>query len=184
LTVTTPVPTRDQQFLALLELHRGARWQDLETGSSELLAMAGLKPAQRALILGLRMEAHQALGHQEHAAGDGLQALGLWTSPLIALPWLEDRLLRLAWEQSEEEASQGRGWVAICQLLIRKGYAAPLLHTVMAVLAQLPLEGHREQLVKLLEERDALLLASSAERARAWRWLRQAAPMGGNGFWA
>jgi hypothetical protein len=97
LTVTTPVPSRDQQFLALLELHRGARWQDLETGSSELLAMAGLKPAQRALILGLRMEAHQALGHQGGAAGDGLQALGLWTSPLIALPWLEDRLLRLAW---------------------------------------------------------------------------------------
>jgi hypothetical protein len=54
----------------------------------------------------------------------------------------------------------------------------------MAVLAQLPLEGHREQLVKLLEERDALLLAGCAERTRAWRWLRQAAPMGGNGFWA
>ena len=101
-----------------------------------------------------------------------------------SLQWLEGQLQQLVFEQSEEEASQGRGWVAICQLLIRKGYAAPLLRSIMAVLAQLPLEGHREQLLNLLEERDALLLADSPERARAWRWLRQAAPNGGNGFWA
>jgi hypothetical protein len=184
LTVTTPVPSRNQQFLALLELHSAARWQDLVEGSSTLVAMAGLKPAQKALILGLRMDALKALGQQDTAADDGLQALSLWTSPLTALQWLEGQLQHLVFEQGENEASQSRGWVAICQLLIRKGYAAPLLRTVMAVLAQLPLEGHREQLLNLLEERDALLLADSEEMARAWRWLRQAAPSGGNGFWA
>lgn len=184
MTVTTSVLSSDQQFLALLELHSAARWQDLVAGSSTLLAMAGLKPAQRALILGLRMDALKALGHQDTAAGDGLQALSLWTSPLTALQWLEGQLQQLVFEQSEEEASQGRGWVVICQLLIQRGYAAPLLRTVMAVLAQLPLQGHREQLLNLLEERNALLLADSPERARVWRWLRQAAPIGGNGFWA
>lgn len=146
--------------------------------------MAGLKPAQKALILGLRMDALKALGQQDNAAGDGLQALSLWPSPLTALQWLEERLLQLAFEQREDKASQSRGWVAICQQLVHMGYAAPLMRTVMAVLAQLPLQGHRDQLLNLLEERDALLLADSAERARAWRWLRQAAPMGGNGFWA
>jgi hypothetical protein len=184
LTVTTSVLSSDQQFLALLELHSAARWQDLENDSSTLLAMAGLKPAQKALILGLRMDALKALGQQDTAADDGLQALSLWASPLTALQWLEGQLQQLVFEQSEEEASQGRGWVAICQLLIQRGYAAPLLRTVMAVLAQLPLQGHREQLLNLLEERNALLLADSPERARVWRWLRQAAPIGGNGFWA
>ena len=111
----------------MLELHSAARWQDLVEGSSTLLAMAGLKPAQKALILGLRMDAQKALGHQNNATGDGLQALSLWTSPLTALQWLEGQLQQLVFEQSEAEASQGRGWVAICQLLIRKGYAAPLL---------------------------------------------------------
>jgi hypothetical protein len=184
LTVTTPVPSRDQQFLALLELHSAARWQDVVEGSSALLAMAALQPAQRALILGLRMDAFKALGHQDNAAGDGLQALSLWTSPVNALQWLEGQLQQLVFDQSEDEASHSRGWVAICQQLIRKGYAAPLLRSIMAVLAQLPLQGHREQLLNLLEERDALLLDASEERARAWRWLRQAAPIGGNGFWA
>ena len=168
----------------MLELHSAARWQDLVEGSSALLAMAGLRPAQQALILGLRMDALKALGQQDTAAGDGLQALSLWTSPLTALQWLEGQLQHLVFDQSDDKASQSRGWVAICQLLIRKGYAAPLLRSIMAVLAQLPLQGHREQLLNLLEERDALLLADSADRARAWRWLRQAAPIGGNGFWA
>jgi hypothetical protein len=184
LTVTTSVLSSDQQFLALLELHSAARWQDLVAGSSTLLAMAGLKPAQKALILGLRMDALKALGHQDKAAGDGLDALRLWPSPLTALQWLEGQLQQLVFEQSEMESYQGRGWVAICQLLIHKGYAAPLLRSIMAVVAQLPLQGHREQLLNLLEERDALLLDASDERARAWRWLRQAAPIGGSGFWA
>ncbi len=168
----------------MLELHSEARWQELVDDSFTLLAMTGLKPAQQALILGLRMDALKALGQQDTAAGDGLLALSLWTSPLTALQWLEGQLQQLVFEQSEEEASQGGGWVAICQLLIRKGYAAPLLRSIMAVLAQLPLQGHREQLLNLLEERDALLLDASEERVRAWRWLRQAAPIGGNGFWA
>lgn len=168
----------------MLELHRAARWQDLVANSSSLLASAGLKPVQRALILDIRSDALKALGHQDQAGADDLQALSLWTSHLTALQWLEGHLQQLIFEQREETASPGCGWVAICQLLIQKGSAEPLLRSIMAVLAQLPLQGHREQLLNLLEEQDALLLGGSVERARAWRWLREAAPSGGNGFWA
>lgn len=163
------------QFRALLELHAEACWPDLIPAADALLARPGLRPHQRALALQLQAEALQHNGERQRAdeALTGAVRIAAW--PLSSMNWLEQR-----WEHLDDDTTD---WPLLCRALVRRGHGAILIRSLMAVLGRLPLAGQRQRLLDTIEASDALLLASQPALSRQWRWLRRAAPAGGNGFW-
>jgi hypothetical protein len=180
----TAASSPEDQFQALLHLQASGRWAALAEQGQQLLEQ-GLAPPQRALVLQLLAEA--ALAEGDRAGGERLleQALVLLCLPQMALQWLELVLPEWVWQEANPERQErSPAWVPLCQQLVRQGHGELLLRSLMGLLAQLPLEGQRLELVEAMEQWDALLLASQPGLRRQWQWLQQAAPSGGNGLWA
>lgn len=175
MTANDPHPASAIQFQTLLHLHAEARWPDLIPAADALLARPGLLAHQRALVLHLQAEAlhHEGALDLADQALTGAVRIAAW--PLSSLSWLEQR-----WEHADDDIAD---WSLLCRALVRQGHGAILIRSLMAVLGRLPLVGQRQRLLEAIESNDALLLASHPQLQRQWRWLRQAAAAGGNGFW-
>jgi DNA-directed RNA polymerase specialized sigma24 family protein len=135
-----------------------------------------LQAWQTALMAQLRADALRSLGQNAEATAALNDAIALHCSPLAGLQWLQEE-----W-QNPESASQR--WAVVSRYLVQQGNGPAVLRTLMAALAQLPLQGQREALLQAIEDTSALMLDKNPALERQWRWLRRAAPAGGSGFWA
>jgi hypothetical protein len=172
------------QFQRLLELQEQGSWASLEERCSELLQQP-LLPPQRALVLQLKAQACLTSGAREQATELLEQAMGLLFLPQTALQWLALAIPDWTWQLSEDEwIDTTPTWVAICQQLVDQGYGELLLKSLMGLIAQLPLQGQRGELVMAIDRFDALRTHSHPQLLRQWTLVKQAAPSGGDGYWS
>lgn len=171
-------------FQALLHLQARGRWSELLEHGQQLLLL-GLTPQQRALVLQLLGEAAMADGDRGDAELWLEKSLLLQFMPQTALQWLELVWPEWVWQEADLDDQQCcPSWIPVCQQLVCHGHGELLLRSLMGLLAQLPLEGQRLELVETMERWDGLLLSSHPVLGRQWSWLRRAAASGGQGMWA
>lgn len=133
----------------------------------EALLEHPLTPRQRALVLQLQGELLRSQGKPLQALEVWQQSLRLHVAPKAALGSLELLLLpAVDWQQRDR-------WLELMRELVRCGAGPALLRLLFQVLDQYPVAQQGEELVRAIDQADALELAAHPRLRPAWLRLQR-----------